>query len=102
MKNSTPPDWLGDIDRWYYSEIEWNPARTVTVRSAPADADVSQESPGQLVLSLQPGRWTTRVFDAEGREQGTIRPEGILPGVRFVMRRDGAVSWVATVRSVVR
>src|SRR5436190_22278459 len=102
MKDPFLPGWLDNTDRWYYSHIESKPAWAITVLSAPSDAGVSYDSPGAVRLRVQP-RWrNTRVVDAEGRDRGTIRSEGILRGLRFVMRREGAVVWVMRVRSIVR
>ena len=62
----------------------------------------SLESPGTLVLRLEP-RWrNTCVFDAASREVGIVRSEGVIRGVRFVMRRSGGVVWSSSVRSIVR
>jgi hypothetical protein len=64
-------DWLKTADCWYYSRIEARPAWQATVFSAPADAEVTDEYPGTVLLRLEP-RWrNTRVFDAASRELGT-------------------------------
>jgi hypothetical protein len=42
------------------------------------------------------------VLDAGGREEGIIRPEGLVPGVRYAMRRNGEPVWMLSVRSIVR
>ena len=102
MRDSAPPDWLNEARGWYYSHIEGRAPYGVTVHSAPADEEVSDERPGVLILRLQPRVRATEVFDADGYEQGIIRPEGILRGLQFAMRRDGAAVWVSTVRSIVR
>ena len=54
------------------------------------------------MLRLHPLRRATHIFSVDGVECGTIRPEGMFRGLRFVMRRDGAAVWVLTVRSLVR
>jgi len=74
---------------------------TLSVRKT-RDGDVSSERPGSLVLRLEPRFRATRVLDAEARERGVIRREGVVPGRRFVLRREGAVVWALTVRSLVR
>ena len=40
------------------------------------------------------------VLDADGREQGIIRSEGLVPGVRYAMRRNGELVWRLSVRLV--
>ena len=45
---------------------------------------------------------SARMLDAGGCEEGVIRSEGIVPGVRYVMRRNGNVVWALSVRSIVR
>jgi hypothetical protein len=97
-----PPEWLNSCDCWYYSYIQRPAAYRVTVLRAGAHEEVSDERPGIPILHLQPRRRTTRLFDAYGSEQGLIRSEGIVRGVRFVLRRDEVPVWVSTVRSVVR
>jgi hypothetical protein len=47
-------------------------------------------------------RGPTPSFAVDGLERGSIRPEGILRVLRFVMRREGTTVWVLTVRSFVR
>lgn len=42
------------------------------------------------------------VLDAAGVERGRIDSEGIVPGIKYVMRRDGTPVWVLSVRSIVR
>ena len=102
MKNSLTPGWVENIDCWYHSRIESQPAWRATVFSVPADGAVNDENPGRLVLRLEP-RWrNTRVFDAASRELGIVRSEGVIRGLRFVMRRSGIVVWSSAVRSVVR
>jgi hypothetical protein len=95
-------DWLKTTDGWYYSRIESRPAWQATVFSAPADAEITDENPGTVLLRLEP-RWrNTRVFDAASRELGIVRSEGVIRGLRFVMRRAGVVVWSSTGRSTVR
>jgi hypothetical protein len=99
------PTWL-DQARWYYSEIgEEESGDPVRVFDASGREEVSGESPGRLFLRLEPrsrsSAWV-RVLDAAGSEQGAIRSEGLLPGVRFVMRRNGELVWKMSVRSIVR
>ena len=42
------------------------------------------------------------MLDAGGREQGKIRPDGLVPGVKYAMCRNGELVWRLSVRSVVR
>ena len=102
VRDSAPPDWLHEARCWYYSRIHSRAPHVVTVHSVPVDEEMSDERPGALILRLQPRFRATEVIDADGRAQGVIRPEGILRGLQFAMRRDGAVVWVSTVRSIVR
>lgn len=98
------PDWLNDA-RWYYSRIGPEPALPVSVFDATDCDEVSEESPGTLCLRLEPlYRYSprVRVLDASGREVGTIRPAGLVPGVRYVMCRNGNPVWALSVRSIVR
>jgi hypothetical protein len=42
------------------------------------------------------------VLDAGGREAGNIRADGLVPGVRYAMLRNGEPVWTLSVRSIVR
>ena len=42
------------------------------------------------------------MLDAGGRVEGTIDREGLVPGVRYAMRRDGQLVWMLSVQSLVR
>jgi hypothetical protein len=77
----------------------------VSVFVVPEGDEVSSESPGALCLRLEPRHRHSprlRVLDADGREEGVIRAEGLVPGVRYAMRRDGEPVWTLSVRSIVR
>jgi len=104
VEKSRMPAWLDDARR-YYSEIGGESADPVSVFDA-ADRDmVSSESPGTLCLRLEPRFRSSplvRVLDAGGREEGIIRSEGLVPGVRYAMRRNGEAVWKLSVRSIVR
>jgi hypothetical protein len=104
MNMSRRPAWLDDA-RWYYSLIEERSAQPVSVFDATDCDEVTSESPGTLFLRLEP-RWRysprLRVLDAGGREEGTIDRDGLVPGVRYAMRRDGRLVWMLSVRSLVR
>jgi hypothetical protein len=98
------PAWLNDA-RWYYSLIGAEFALPVSVFDATDCDEVSEESPGALCLHLEPQGHSSprvRVLDAGGREVGTIRAEGLVPGVRYVMCRNGNPVWTLSVRSIVR
>ena len=103
------PDWVNDA-RWYYSRIGGDDsfvealrsADPVSVFTAPDSAEVSSAKPGTPCLHLEPRSRLVRVLDADGREEGVIRSEGFVPGVRYVMRRSGTPVWVLSVRSIVR
>lgn len=104
-RRAPKPAWL-DQARWYYSEIgDEESGDPVSVFDASGRDEVSSESPGRLYLRLEPrfrAAARVRVFDAGGLEQGVIRSEGLVPGVRFVMRRNGELVWKMSVRSIVR
>ena len=98
------PAWLDDA-RWYYSLIGEGLAQPVSVYDATGCDEATDESPGKLCLRLEPRfRYSprVRVLDAGGREVGVIRPEGLVPGVRYAMYRDCECLWMLSVRSVVR
>ncbi len=98
------PAW-GDDARCFYSEIGAESADPVSVFDTCGRDDVSNESPGELYLRLEPRSRRSprmRVLDAAGREEGIIRPEGLMPGVSYAMSRDGERVWTLSVRSIVR
>ena len=99
------PAWL-DEARWYYSEIGGEEsADPVSVFNASGLDEVNCESPGTLCLRLEPRSLASpqvRVLDADGREQGIIRSEGLVPCVRYAMHRNGELVWKLSVRSIVR
>ncbi|MEW4570631.1 hypothetical protein AB1L88_22435 [Tautonia sp. JC769] len=106
MKRSSSPAWLDDA-RWYYSLIGEGTAQPVSVFDATGRDEVSDESPGNLRLRLEPrSRYSPRVriLDADGHAAGVIRPEGIIPGLRYAMLRDSdrGPAWQLSVRSLVR
>jgi hypothetical protein len=104
MIESRMPPWWEDA-RWYYSLIGPESVQPVSVFDATDCDELSDETPGTLRLRLEPRfRYSprVRVLDAEGREQGLIRPEGLVPGVRYAMRRSGELLWTLSVRSIVR
>ena len=95
VKKSARPAWL-DYARYYYSEVDGDSADPVSVFDAADGNEVSSESPGTLCLRLEPRfHYLTRVrvLDARGHEQGIIRSEGLVPGVRFAMRRNSELVW---------
>jgi hypothetical protein len=99
------PAWL-DGARWYYSEIGGEEsADPVSVFNASGLDEVNSESPGTLCLRLEARFLSSprvRVLDADGREQGIIRSEGLVPCVSYAMRRNGELVWKLLVRSFVR
>jgi hypothetical protein len=104
MKESRIPAWLDDA-RWYYSQIGAERAQPVSVFDATGRDEVNSESPGTLCLRMEPRfRYSPRlrVLDAGGREEGIFRSEGLVPGVRYAMRRNGEPVWTLSVRSIVR
>jgi hypothetical protein len=104
VEDSDGPAWLDDARR-YYSEIGGASADPVSVFDAADTNDVRCESPATLCLRLEPQSdclALVRVLDAGGREQGIIRSEGLVPGVRYAMRREGELVWMLSVRSIVR
>jgi hypothetical protein len=104
MKGLGTPAWLND-SRWYYSLVGEGSAQPVSVFDATDCDEVTNESPGILCLRLEPRfRYSprVRVVDAGGGEVGVIRPEGLVPGVRYAMYRDCEPAWRLSVRSIVR
>ncbi len=105
VEGSGAPAWM-DHARWYYSEIGGEEsADPVCVFDASDREEVNRESPGTLFLQLEPRYLASprvRVLDAGGREQGFIRSEGLLPCLRYAMRRDGELVWMLSGRSIVR
>ena len=104
LEESDMPAWLDDA-RWYFSEIGEESTEPVSVFDATGRDQASSESPGTLCLRLEPRFRTSslvRVLDAGGREEGIIRSEGLIPGVRYAMRRNGDLVWRLSVRSIVR
>ena len=100
MEESRRPAWLNDARR-YYSTIGGESADPVSVFTAADGEEVSGATPGTPCLHLEPRFRLVRVLDADGREEGIIRSEGIVPGVRYVMGRNGNPIWVLSVRSIV-
>jgi predicted nucleic acid-binding protein len=103
MKESRMPAWLDDA-RLYYSEIGEDSTQPVSVFVSDSE-EFSSESPGTLCLRLEPrSRYSPRmrVLDAGGRAEGIIRSEGLVPGVRYAMHRNGETVWMLSVRSIVR
>ena len=101
VEESRRPARLNDARR-YYSTIGGESADPVSVFTAADGEEVSSATPGTPCLHLEPRFRLVRVLDADGREEGVIRSEGIVPGVRYVMRRNGYLVWVFSVRSIVR
>jgi hypothetical protein len=101
LKQSSHPAWLNDASP-FYSQIGGQSADPVSVFTAAGHEQVSSERPGTPVLYLEPLFRRVRVLDADRLEQGIIRSEGIVPGVKYVMRRNGDPVWVLSVRSIVR
>jgi hypothetical protein len=96
VDKSRGPAWLDDA-RWYYSWIEEGSAQPVSVFDATDRDEVTSESPGTLYLRLEPGwRYSPRlrVLGAGGQEEGMIDRAGLVPGVRYAMRRDGQLVWM--------
>ncbi|MGP0066664.1 MAG: hypothetical protein ACLQGP_24125 [Isosphaeraceae bacterium] len=104
MEMSRMPAWLEGARR-YYSQIGGEAVDSVSVFAAPDTDEESSESPGTLCLRLEPRSRRSprvRVLDLGGREEGIIRPEGLVPGLQYTMRRNGELVWRLSVRSMVR
>ena len=101
LDNPNQPAWLADA-RCYYSQIDGASTDPVRVFAAPPGREVGSDNPGILCLHLEPRRRLVDVLDANRRERGVIRSEGIVPGTKWVMRRDGDPVWTLSVRSIVR
>jgi hypothetical protein len=103
--DSRKPAWL-DHARCYYSEV--GPEESddpVNIFDASTVDEASSDSPGKLVLRLEPRSLTSarvRVLDAGGCERGVIRSVGFVPGLTYAMRRNGELVWKLSVRSIVR
>jgi hypothetical protein len=100
LRHTGGPTWQ-DSGRRYYSQIGRESTDPVTVFSA-GDKDVSNDKPGTPVVHLEPGSGFVRVLDADKKERGTIRSEGLMPLGRHAMRLGTEVLWVLSVRSAVR
>jgi len=103
MSEARIPAWLEE-PRWFCSLIGAASAQPVAVFDA-TDCDKVGEPSGILRLRLEPRfRYSpvARVLNADGREEGIIRPEGFIPGASYAMRRDGELVWTLSVRSIVR
>lgn len=98
--DSIEPEWLDSAPHWYYSHIVSD--SVVRVCRALPDQEVSDLRPGELILQLRTRRRRTTIYDVDKADHGSIRSEGFMAGLRFVMRRGGAPVWVLTVRSFVR
>lgn len=101
MERPNHPAWLNQARR-YYTQIGEESADPVTVFNWSDNEEVSSDKPGKPCLYLEPSFRFVRVREVEGREQGIIRSEGVVPGIRYVMRRNGEPLWRLTVRSIVR
>lgn len=104
VEDAYMPAWLDDA-RCYYSEIGGDSSDPVRVVAVPESAETSSELPGALCLRLEPRARASalvHVLGADGREEGIIRPEGLVPGVRYVMYRNGKPAWKLSVRSILR
>jgi hypothetical protein len=105
VEESGMPAWL-DEAHWYYSAIGGEEsADSVSVFDASDLDEANNDSPGTLCLRLEARFLSSprvRVLDADGREQGIIRSEGLVPCVRYAMRRNGELAWKLSVRSIVR
>jgi hypothetical protein len=96
---SDRPAWLSDA-RVFYSRIEEASKDSVSV-FIPPDGEVSAENPGTLRLRLRRSGRSLQVLDHQERNEGVIRSEGLVRGVRHVMRRDENPVWTLSSRSVV-
>src|SRR5215203_1281496 len=100
MVKSDRPPWLSDA-RVFYSRIEEGPQDPVSV-FIPPDGEVSAGNPGRLRLRLRPTGRSLQVLDHQECDEGVIRSEGLVRGIRYVMRRDENAVWTLSTRSVVR
>ena len=93
------PLWVTDAEV-FYSRIEDGARVPVTVFTPP-DGEVTDTNPGTVRLRLQPAGRALQVLDHEGRDGGVIRSEGVVRGVRYVLRRNGTSVWTLSIRSLV-
>ena len=100
MPDFERPAWF-DGARVFYSRIDTGRDDPVRV-FVPPDGDVTDENPGTLRLRLHPRGRALDVLDHRGCSDGVIRSEGLVRGVRYVMRRNDEPVWSLSVRSVVR
>jgi hypothetical protein len=68
----------------------------------PPDGDVTAGNPGTLRLRLQPSGRSLHVLDHRGCNEGVIHSDGLVRGIRYVMRRNENSVWILSIRSVVR
>lgn len=104
MSESHIPIWL-EAAHWSYSQVELERAQPVSVFDAIDRGVVNSETSGVLRLRLEPRfRYSpvARVLNADGREAGVIRSEGLIPGANYTMRRAGKLVWTLSIRSIVR
>ena len=101
MSDAKPaePTWLSNSRR-YYSQIGSESTDPVTVFSA--EGEVSSEKPGKPFVHLESRARSVYVLDPNQQERGIIRSEGLVPAVKYVMRRNDDAVWELSVRSVVR
>ena len=85
MVKSDRPAWLSEA-RVFYSRIEEGSKDPVSV-FIPPDGEVSAGNPGTLCLRLRPSGHSLQVLDHQERNEGVIRSEGLVRGIRYVMRR---------------
>ncbi|WP_197447031.1 hypothetical protein [Tautonia plasticadhaerens] len=98
------PSWFGNACH-YISVIRDEVPERVHVYAADEDTEIRYDPPERpcLVLESRSRRSSrVRVQGPGGSEDGAIAPEGFLPGVRYVMRRDSGPVWTLSVRSLLR
>jgi hypothetical protein len=98
--NRERPPWLSEA-RVFYSRIDGGSKDPVSVY-IPPDGEVTDENPGTLRLRLRPRGRSLEALDHQGRNEGIIRSEGLVRGIRHVMRRNENPVWILSIRSVVR
>jgi hypothetical protein len=104
MREACIPAWLNDARR-YSSLIGEESVQPVSVFDMTGCDETSSESPGRLRLRLEPRfRYSPRlrVLDADGREEGVIHSDALVPGMRYSMHRNDTHIWILSVRSIVR
>lgn len=101
MKDADQPAWM-ESARFYYSRIQNRRRDPVAVFAGDDSSELNEGNPGRLCLRLEPQEAGLHVVSAAGETLGRITREGLFPVRPSVMRKDGALVWTLSARSLVR